>query len=185
MRTYAVSVGITVLIGLCMLSSMVGSPLFLPRPRTVALTPEIMERDWKNYLQQQELERVTKLASLVLSLAGCDQSLAPRIAHYSLDQNLDGRLVAAEVVVESSCDPEAISPAGATGLMQVMPKMWGYSRRALLDPDTNLQAGTRILARHVRAYGLRDGLRFYFGVTEGSDKSDEYAERVLAMAGRR
>ena len=58
------------------------------------------------------------------------------------------------VWIESRGDPEAVGPAGAVGLMQVMPKERGFSWRptqeALMDPGTNLFWGTRTLATVIR-----------------------------------
>lgn len=65
-------------------------------------------------------------------------------------RQLDPDLLASLVWIESRGDPEAIGPAGATGLMQIMPKEAGFSwrpaRDALLDPAMNLFWGTRTLA---------------------------------------
>jgi len=67
-------------------------------------------------------------------------------------------LVAAIIHVESRGDPDAISPSGAVGLMQIMPRENGYpsrpTRAALLDPPTNIEWGLRL---------LQDGLAFFDG----------------------
>lgn len=64
---------------------------------------------------------------------------------------VDPRLVAAVIYVESGFRPEAISPKGAIGLMQVMPETgrWvGQQMRMEITPETlrnteiNIQAGT-------------------------------------------
>jgi soluble lytic murein transglycosylase-like protein len=59
---------------------------------------------------------------------------------------LDSDLVHAVVRAESAYNPNAISRAGAVGLMQLMPqtaKAYGVTNRR--DPAQNLQAGTRYL----------------------------------------
>lgn len=57
---------------------------------------------------------------------------------------VDSLLVAAVVEVESGFRPEAVSPRGALGLMQVLPatgELYGVSD--LLDPFANLDVGSR------------------------------------------
>ena len=68
------------------------------------------------------------------------------IDRVSRELSLDRNLVHAVVRVESAFDPQAVSRAGAVGLMQLMPqtaKAYGVTNRR--DPAQNLQAGTRYL----------------------------------------
>ena len=62
------------------------------------------------------------------------------------------QLVLAVIDVESSFDPFAVSPAGAVGMMQVMP-FWpqelGLTTRDLLDVEMNIRMGTSILAYYL------------------------------------
>jgi soluble lytic murein transglycosylase-like protein len=56
---------------------------------------------------------------------------------------------------ESGFRPRAVSPAGAIGLMQVMPwnaRRLGITRAELWDPARNILAGTRLLAVLLRHY---------------------------------
>ena len=54
--------------------------------------------------------------------------------------------ILAFISVESAGDPKAVSPAGATGLMQLMPMWWhGRTREQMFDPDTNMTEGTDLL----------------------------------------
>ena len=60
---------------------------------------------------------------------------------YSAKINLDWRLMAAQCIQESFLDPNANSPAGAIGLMQIMPKTagdFGIQKTVLTDPETNI-----------------------------------------------
>jgi len=79
----------------------------------------------------------------------------PLIRQHAKSQNLDPALVRAVITVESAFDPEALSPKGALGLMQVIPETaarYGLTDdrkqtvvQKLLDPATNLRIGTRYL----------------------------------------
>jgi soluble lytic murein transglycosylase-like protein len=70
---------------------------------------------------------------------------------------LNPALVYAVAQVESAFTANAVSPAGAQGLMQLRPEaaalVSGKGSGALLDPGTNLRLGQRFLA-----YLSRDGI---------------------------
>lgn len=70
------------------------------------------------------------------------------ISRYASEAGLDPRLVKSIVAAESEFTARAVSPAGALGLMQVMPKTAGWmgvSGDVLFDPEENIRAGTRYL----------------------------------------
>ena len=100
--------------------------------------------------------------------------------------HLPAELVLAVIEVESGFDRWAISPAGAQGLMQVMP-FWpdilGHPRANLHDPATNLRLGCTILRYYLdREHG---DLRRALGRYNGSLSGRAYPERVFAALGRR
>jgi soluble lytic murein transglycosylase-like protein len=82
-----------------------------------------------------------------------------RVRHHlreaALEQGIDFELLQALVATESGFDPQAVSPKGAVGLMQVLPttaERYGVVgdrhapvARKLTDPRTNVRAGTRYL----------------------------------------
>lgn len=84
------------------------------------------------------------------------------IARVAQHYDLDPYLVAAVVRAESDYDPEAVSYAGAVGLMQVMPDTadwiigldtWkGGNDPTLTDPEDNLELGTCYLAYLIRRF---------------------------------
>ena len=79
---------------------------------------------------------------------------------------VDPNLVAIICLVESGGHPYAKSPAGATGLMQVMPAtardiareqgMGDFDLAALGDPSTNIDFGAYYIAKMLGMYGVSD-----------------------------
>ena len=71
---------------------------------------------------------------------------APIVARAARVHGVDEALVHAVIFAESSYDPDAISPAGASGLMQLMPATAAqYGVRDLFDPAQNVSGGVRLL----------------------------------------
>lgn len=74
------------------------------------------------------------------------------IERYAAEYNLDPYFVAAVIHTESGFDPEAVSGAGAIGLMQIMPETgeWiagklgkeNFSIEELKTPETNIEMGS-------------------------------------------
>ncbi|KAB2962099.1 MAG: lytic transglycosylase domain-containing protein [Thermoanaerobaculia bacterium] len=76
----------------------------------------------------------------------------PQIGAAARAHRVDGLLIASVVEAESSFRPDAVSPSGALGLMQLMPfHLDGVETP--LDPVTNLNLGTRYLAGLERRFG--------------------------------
>ncbi|MBN2003904.1 MAG: transglycosylase SLT domain-containing protein [Anaerolineae bacterium] len=102
-------------------------------------------------------------------------------------RGLDPDFLAALVWTESSGDPNAIGPAGAVGLLQVMPKEAGFSWRPtqqeLLDPSTNLFWGARTLSTviHQGKGDILNALAAYNGGWEKAsyDVPQRFAANVL------
>jgi len=66
------------------------------------------------------------------------------IQEYAETSEIDWRLIAALIHQESRFDPKAKSWAGASGLMQLMPKTAAqYGCKNLFDPEANLKAGMK------------------------------------------
>jgi soluble lytic murein transglycosylase len=87
---------------------------------------------------------------------------ADALRQKALEEELDPALVAALVLQESSFDADAVSAAGARGLMQVMPptgrtlaRQLGvrYRRSMLHDPETSLDFGTHYLRSLIERFG--------------------------------
>jgi membrane-bound lytic murein transglycosylase F len=71
---------------------------------------------------------------------------------------LDWRLIAALIYQESRFRPEAISSAGAVGLMQVLPHIAPPDAENLFDPETNIRVGVRLLQEYHQSYTYLDSL---------------------------
>lgn len=74
---------------------------------------------------------------------------------------LDPNLVEATMFAESNGNPNAVSPKGATGLMQLMPetaKELGVDPR---DPYQNIEGGVRYLKQQIDKHGVVGGLAAY------------------------
>lgn len=74
------------------------------------------------------------------------------IAKYSQQNQLDWKIVAALIRVESAFNPRAVSPKGAQGLMQLMPsvqKEQGVTDP--FDPEQNIRAGVAYLKKMLEA----------------------------------
>lgn len=76
---------------------------------------------------------------------------------------LDSELIRAVIAVESGFDPQAVSPKGAMGLMQLMPTLANaYAVKDPFDVEENITAGSRFLSELMRKYGdLRLALAAY------------------------
>lgn len=99
---------------------------------------------------------------------------------------LDPHLILAVMAIESSFNPEAESPVGAQGLMQVMTKV--HSKlfephggvKAAKDPITNIRVGSAILKKYISRQGsVKKGLKSYVGAAAYSHDFG-YGAKVLA-----
>lgn len=88
-------------------------------------------------------------------------SIEPFILEYSEKYQLDKDLVYAVIECESGFEADAVSKAGACGLMQLMPKtfLWITDTEEgeldIFDPETNIAAGCKYLKY---LYGRFDNL---------------------------
>lgn len=126
---------------------------------------------------------------------GVADSLARRMAwplvEHSSRKGLDPATVASVVVVESRGRPDATSPVGARGLMQVMPAHAGRwagcerDARALYDIEQNICYGTSILADFMKAHrgDERRALLGYNGCIRGTFTPDcfRYPDKVARV----
>ena len=119
------------------------------------------------------------------------QTLHSQIAEAATENEVDSLLVASVVEVESTFDPKAGSHKGAVGLMQLLPSTAGMSRARLMEPATNLAAGSAYLAEMIERFDGDLGLalaaynagptnvRRYEGVPPFPE-TEQYVEKVLS-----
>lgn len=85
------------------------------------------------------------------------------ISKYSQAHNINSLLTRAVIQVESSGRPDAVSSAGARGLMQLMPKtaaamakelnIPNFKEEDLFIPEVNIRLGTYYLSKLVKRFG--------------------------------
>ena len=140
-----------------------------------AVTPPV---DPSAYIHQRLTELNPHLTSAQVA------RIQQAILRYSNKYSLDPLLVTAVIEVESAARPWARSPAGALGLMQVMPYMirpMGLAGNAS-TVEANIEAGCTILAGNIRRLGEEDGISAYFW---GSNiRGVTYLNRVRAARDR-
>ena len=157
-----------------------------PKPArviSIAQTTDSVRQELRRETRQKLFQAEVRVAKFIYRHHGCTGSLAELTAQNAIDRGLPTRLVAAVVVVESTCRPLVVSTEGAVGLMQISPTAWHIPKWRLKDPAFNLSKGTEILARFVRPYGIREGLHHYNGMGIGCSACDVgYADKVLAVA---
>ena len=87
---------------------------------------------------------------------------------------IDPDFVASVVKAESGFDPTAISPRGAQGLMQLMPETAAvFGVEKLLDPATNLVAGSRYLRQLLDQFA-GDTVKALAAYVAGPDRAEMY-----------
>jgi soluble lytic murein transglycosylase-like protein len=100
-------------------------------------------------IQRSDYRLNTGLVTETVTLAKKGSALSMMIDRLANEKGLDPALVHAVIRAESDYRPDAVSPKGAIGLMQVMPATGRRFGVSDLDvPERNLQAGTTYL-RHL------------------------------------
>ncbi len=109
-------------------------------------------------LSGQPSERERSLYRLAYPVGNPSQ-----VDRYAQARNLDPALLCALILEESRFQAQAVSPAGARGLMQVMPqtgkriarelKIRRFSAEQLFDPEVNIRLGSWYFARMLEEFG--------------------------------
>ena len=112
--------------------------------------------------------------------------IAESIVSSSRRHDVDPRLVASIMIVESRANPFAISHADSIGIMQIHMPTWGQTADEeginLFKIEDNVDFGVRILKDYTRRFGLWEGVKRYKGWNpENPDSSqavDEYVSKI-------
>jgi soluble lytic murein transglycosylase-like protein len=100
------------------------------------------------------------------------------IVHHSREQGVRPDLVRAVVQVESAYNPNAVSPKGAQGLMQLMPATAReLGVRNPFNPIENIRAGIMYLRRLLDRYN-NDEVLALAAYNAGPTAVDKYGEKV-------
>lgn len=98
-----------------------------------------------------------------VSGGGIDEPYSGIVSLYSQEFDVPAALIFAVIKAESGFDPLAVSPAGACGLMQMMPSTFtwmqksyfpqdSYSIADLFHPNVSIQYGTKYLSTLIEKY---------------------------------
>jgi len=112
--------------------------------------------------------------------------LASSIVNSAKKYDLNPKMLASVIIIESRGNPFAISGKDAVGIMQIHLPTWGNIAERegvnLLRMEDNVDFGARILKNYVGQFGVWEGLKKYNGFLAGdptSERSAEnYAEKV-------
>lgn len=113
---------------------------------------------------------------------GAARPFHERIVRAAATCNLDPALVHAVVTVESGYNPQAVSPKGAIGLMQLMPgtaERYGVANAR--DPDANLRGGVRYLCDLLKMFDNDLSLALA-GYNAGENAVIRYNRRIPPFA---
>ncbi|TMA25736.1 MAG: lytic transglycosylase domain-containing protein [Deltaproteobacteria bacterium] len=149
----------------------------------------------RQYVASSSAEQVIFLKILVLK-PDVDLVLARNIARqahrYGALYKRDPDLVLAIIAEESRFNPEAVSPVGAVGLMQVMPqweKVLGI-QGSLKDPEVSIKYGMQVLGFYMEMYkDIEMALTAYnrgpgpvdMALMRGKNPKNGYAPQVLKV----
>lgn len=144
--------------------------------------------DWAD-LEPAQVELLQSLKQLLDDLAP-DEYLKHVVIAAGRHQ-IDARLIAAVITVESRWDAAAIGSYGEQGLMQILPSTGEWLARAMQleqydlgDPATNVEMGTFYLAALVREYGsVERALAVYNGGPRAAEnwESNPYKQKVMTI----
>lgn len=114
--------------------------------------------------------------------------IAEAIVASARKYDLDPRIVASIMIVESRANPFAISPSDSIGIMQIHLPTWGNKADKeginLFKIEDNVDFGVRILKDYVRRFGLWEGVRRYKGWNTESPQSTQNSEDYLLKVQR-
>lgn len=151
--------------------------------------------DWANNAEKRATGRQAQAVGQATTAAGRVPGSVPEayrgiVAEAAQKYGVDPALIGAMMAQESGGNPNAVSSAGAQGLMQVIPStgaMYGVSDPAALrDPATSIDVGVHYFADLLKQYGgnVENALAAYNGgprgVTAPVAETRQYVPAVMA-----
>jgi soluble lytic murein transglycosylase-like protein len=117
--------------------------------------------------------------------------VARAIVASSRKYDIDARLIASVMIVESRANPFAISNLDAIGIMQIHLPTWGQQAEReginLFKIEDNIDLGVRILKDYVHRFGLWEGVKRYNGWNpdnpDALQAADDYVGKVQHVYG--
>lgn len=123
------------------------------------------------------------------------EDIQQRVIAEAKRQNMPPSLALAVAKVESNFDHQALSHAGAKGVMQIMPhtaeQVFGVPRSRLFEPDVNIQLGVKFMKKLLKRYDGRldialshynggSGVKNRHGELRVMPSTRAYVDKVLA-----
>ena len=113
---------------------------------TLHFTDAPTDNRFKVFMRDIKKDRKLRTAFKLPRFAGNQAEYEPIISSYSRQYGVDSSLIKAVIHAESGYNPNAVSPKGAQGLMQLMPKTaQGLKVADSLNPSDNIRGGVRYL----------------------------------------
>jgi len=180
-------------------SSRLGSLVILTAALVVVF-PEPIASVLPVDIKEQSLQQADSRAS-VMSIGPAVRSMDEFLKHHEVGEtnrsrlaesivttarkyNLNPRLIASIMIVESRGNPFAISGKYAIGIMQIHLPTWGYAADReginLFKIEDNIDFGARILQNYIRQSGLWEGVKRYNGFVPDNPASEHSAEEYVA-----
>ena len=122
-----------------------------------------------------------------VSQATCGR-LASSIVNSAKKYDLNPKMLASVIIIESRGNPFAISGKDAVGIMQIHLPTWGNIAERegvnLLRIEDNVDFGARILKNYIGQFGVWEGLKRYNGFLAGDPTSEQSAEDYVEKVHR-
>lgn len=172
---------LTLVLGIIAVTGILTTPdVGAPKPIKVsAPTVASIKEDMRIEKLAKRYAQATAVASKAFHTDRC-RNLAELVGRSAVDFGVSPKLVAGVIVVESSCNPNAVSNRKSVGVMQLNCAVWKCSMQDMKRPELNIALGVKVLAGYVHRYGVVEGLHHYNGL---GNNTNEYAACVLHAAG--
>ncbi len=135
----------------------------------------------------------TEIRNVAAPVASGQSGLAPVFAQASAAYNLPPSLLPAVASVESGMNPQAVSPAGAEGLMQIMPQTAQGLGINPFDPVQAIYGAAKLLSEKLAAFGsvplalaaynAGDGAVEKYGGIPPYQQTQSYVQMVMSKMG--